>query len=272
MHWSSLVFAILALIWVVKGALGLSSRGRIALSDEERSAREAEGRRGAIRFRVPAGKVRWDDIVRGDVEIDTANIGGDFVIVRSDGTPLYHFAVVVDDAEMEITHIIRGEDHISNTPKHILLFRALGHAEPRFAHLPLILNADRTKMSKRKSQTAVSDYVAEGFIREALVAGLTEDTWDTRLPFWSHNRRVLREVQALEHKARRQDVLVDDALIYAFYDSQIPAGICTGRDLERWWREASPCCTRSGSTRRSTPSKRRPPPTPPARWRPGASP
>ena len=79
----------------------------------------------------------------------------------------------------------------------------------------------------------------EVFIREALVAGLTEDTWDTRLPFWSHNRRVLREVQALEHKARRQDVLVDDALIYAFYDSQIPAGICTGRDLERWWREAS---------------------------------
>ena len=154
--------------------------GRCAnLSDEERSAREAEGRRGAIRFRVPAGKVRWDDVVRGDVEIDTANIGGDFVIVRSDGTPLYHFAVVVDDAEMEISHIIRGEDHISNTPKHILLFRALGHAEPRFAHLPLILNADRTKMSKRKSQTAVSDYIAEGFIREALVNYLAFLGWST---------------------------------------------------------------------------------------------
>jgi nondiscriminating glutamyl-tRNA synthetase len=150
-----------------------------ALTPEERSAREADGRRGAIRFRVPAGKIRWHDIVRGDVEIDTANIGGDFVIVRSDGTPLYHFAVVVDDAEMEISHIIRGEDHISNTPKHILLFRALGHAEPEFAHLPLILNADRTKMSKRKTQTAVSDYIAEGFIREALVNYLAFLGWST---------------------------------------------------------------------------------------------
>ncbi|MEW6693477.1 MAG: ATP-dependent RNA helicase HrpA [Pseudomonadota bacterium] len=79
----------------------------------------------------------------------------------------------------------------------------------------------------------------EVFIREALVAGLTEDTWDTRLPFWAHNRRVLREVQQLEHKARRQDVLVDDALIYAFYDSQLPPDVCSGRDLERWWRDAS---------------------------------
>lgn len=79
----------------------------------------------------------------------------------------------------------------------------------------------------------------EVFIREALVAGLTEDTWETRLPFWQHNRRVLREVQQLEHKARRQDVLVDEALIYAFYDRQLPADVCSGRALERWWRSAS---------------------------------
>jgi len=101
------------------------------------------------------------------------------VIVRSDGTPLYHFAVVVDDAEMEISQIIRGEDHISNTPKHILLFRALGHAEPQFAHLPLILNPDRTKMSKRMSQTAISDYIAQGFIREAMVNYLAFLGWST---------------------------------------------------------------------------------------------
>ena len=80
---------------------------------------------------------------------------------------------------MEISHVIRGEDHLSNTPKHILLFRALGHPEPLFAHLPLILNADRTKMSKRKSQTAVSDYIAEGFIREALVNYLALLGWAT---------------------------------------------------------------------------------------------
>ena len=121
----------------------------------------------------------FDDIVRGHVEFDVSNLGGDFVIVRADGSPLYHFTVVVDDAAMEISHVIRGEDHLSNTPKHILLFRALGHAVPEFAHLPLILNADRTKMSKRKSQTAVSDYIAEGFIREALVNYLALLGWAT---------------------------------------------------------------------------------------------
>jgi glutamyl-tRNA synthetase len=131
------------------------------------------------------------------VEIDTANIGGDFVIVRSDGTPLYHFAVVVDDADMEMTHIIRGEDHISNTPKHILLFRALGHVVPLFAHLPLILNPDRTKMSKRKSQTAIADYRAQGFINEALVNYLALLGWSTGTE---------EEILALDELAGRFDL------------------------------------------------------------------
>jgi nondiscriminating glutamyl-tRNA synthetase len=150
-----------------------------ALTPEERQAREAEGRRGALRFRVGQGVVGFDDIVRGRVEIDVANLGGDFVIVRADGNPLYHFTVVVDDAAMGITHVIRGEDHLSNTPKHILLFRALGYDVPAFAHLPLILNPDRTKMSKRKSQTAVGDYIAQGFVREALVNYLAFLGWST---------------------------------------------------------------------------------------------
>ncbi|MEA2608066.1 MAG: nondiscriminating glutamyl-tRNA synthetase [Chloroflexota bacterium] len=150
-----------------------------ALTADERAAREAEGRRAAVRFRVGDGLVAFDDIVRGHVEFDAANLGGDFVIVRGDGSPLYHFTVVVDDAAMQISHVIRGEDHLSNTPKHILLFRALGYPEPRFAHLPLILNADRTKMSKRKSQTAIADYIAEGFIREALVNYLALLGWAT---------------------------------------------------------------------------------------------
>ncbi len=154
--------------------------GRCArLTPDERAAREAEGRRSALRFRVGEGLVGFDDIVRGHVEIDVANLGGDFVIVRTDGTPLYHFTVVVDDAAMAISHVIRGEDHLSNTPKHILLFRALGHEPPRFAHLPLILNPDRTKMSKRKTQTAVSDYVDQGFIREGLVNFLALLGWST---------------------------------------------------------------------------------------------
>jgi glutamyl-tRNA synthetase len=154
--------------------------GRCAnLTPDERAAREAAGRRGALRFRVGTGVVGFDDVIRGRVEIDVSNLGGDFVIVRADGTPLYHFTVTVDDAAMEISHVIRGEDHLSNTPKHILLFRALGHEEPVFAHLPLILNPDRTKMSKRKSQTAVSDYIAEGFIREALINYLALLGWST---------------------------------------------------------------------------------------------
>jgi glutamyl-tRNA synthetase len=154
--------------------------GRCAnLTPEERAVKEASGLRAALRFRVPPGVVAFDDIVRGHVEIDAFNLGGDFVIVRSDGTPLYHFTVVVDDAAMEISHVIRGEDHLSNTPKHILLFRALGHDVPAFAHLPLILNTDRTKMSKRKSQTAISDYLAQGFIKEALVNYLALLGWST---------------------------------------------------------------------------------------------
>jgi glutamyl-tRNA synthetase len=150
-----------------------------ALTVDEREARIAEGRPGALRFRVGAGVVAFDDIVRGHVEFDVSNLGGDFVIVRGDGNPLYHFTVVVDDAAMAITDVIRGEDHLSNTPKHILLFRALGYPVPRFAHLPLILNPDRSKMSKRKSQTAVSDYIAQGFIREALVNYLALLGWAT---------------------------------------------------------------------------------------------
>ena len=141
-----------------------------ALTADERAVRAAEtARPPATRFRVRAGIVGWNDMIRDRVEIDTTNLGGDFVIVRGDGTPLYHFTVVVDDAAMAISHVIRGEDHVSNTPKHILLFEALGYAVPIFGHLPLILNPDGTKMSKRKSQTAVDDYRAEGFIREGLL-------------------------------------------------------------------------------------------------------
>jgi glutamyl-tRNA synthetase len=154
--------------------------GRCAhLTADERRSREAEGRKPVIRFRVGEGIIGFDDIIRGRVEISTTALGGDLVIVRSDGTPLYHFSVCVDDAEMAITHVIRGEDHLSNTPKHILLFQALGADVPAFAHLPLILNPDRTKMSKRKSQTAVADYRAQGFIPEAFVNFLALLGWSS---------------------------------------------------------------------------------------------
>jgi glutamyl-tRNA synthetase len=144
------------------------NRRCLNLADAERAAFEAEGRPSVIRFKVEAEKVVFDDLIRGEVEFDNALLG-DFVIVRNDGMPLYHFVVVVDDEAMEITHVVRGEDHLSNTPKHIALIRALGYREPRFGHIPLILNPDRSKMSKRKSQTSITAYREEGYLPEAMV-------------------------------------------------------------------------------------------------------
>jgi glutamyl-tRNA synthetase len=154
--------------------------GRCAnLTEAERQARRAQGRPAVIRFRVGNERVEFDDLVRGHVSIDTGALGGDLVIARSDGSPLYHFVVVVDDIEMRISHVIRGEDHLSNTPKHVLLFRALGAEPPVFAHLPLILNPDRSKMSKRKSQTAIDAYREQGYIREAIVNHLALLGWSS---------------------------------------------------------------------------------------------
>ena len=154
--------------------------GRCArLTPTQRAAFEAEGRPAAIRFRVGEGIVAFDDVIRGHVEISTEALGGDFVIIRGDGSPLFHFTNVVDDIAMRISHVVRGEDHLSNVPKHILLFRALGAEPPIFGHLPLILNPDRSKMSKRKSQTSITKYVQEGFIREALVNYLALLGWSS---------------------------------------------------------------------------------------------
>jgi len=144
------------------------NRRCLTLGDAERAAFEAEGRPSVIRFKVDAEKIVFDDLIRGEVEFDNALLG-DFVIVRNDGMPLYHFVVVVDDEAMGITHVVRGEDHLSNTPKHIALIRALGYREPRFGHIPLILNPDRSKMSKRKSQTSITAYREEGYLPEAMV-------------------------------------------------------------------------------------------------------
>jgi glutamyl-tRNA synthetase len=152
------------------------NRRCLNLTDAERAAFEAQGRPSVLRFRVEPETIAFDDLVRGEVEFDNALLG-DFVIVRNDGVPLYHFSVVVDDEAMEITHVIRGEDHLSNTPKHIALIRALGYREPRFGHIALILNADRTKMSKRKSQMAISAYRDEGYLPEALVNFLAFLGW-----------------------------------------------------------------------------------------------
>jgi len=147
------------------------------LTEEEQKKLEAEGKSYVWRFRVPDGEtIVFEDLIKGIVEIGV-NEFGDFVIVRSDGSPVYNFVVVVDDALMEITHVIRGEDHLSNTPKQILIYRALGFKEPKFAHLPIILGEDRTKLSKRHGAVSVRAFRDEGYVSEAMFNGLALLGW-----------------------------------------------------------------------------------------------
>ncbi|MCL2817713.1 MAG: glutamate--tRNA ligase [Clostridiales bacterium] len=150
----------------------------LSLDDEGRRAKEAEGRRPVIRFRVPdEAEAAFDDLVRGKVVFSGAEIGGDFVIVKSDGIPTYNFAVVVDDHLMEISHVIRAEEHLSNTPKQLLLYDALGWERPLFAHVSLILGEDKSKMSKRHGSVSVIAYREEGYLPQAIVNFLALLGW-----------------------------------------------------------------------------------------------
>src|SRR5216684_4997199 len=146
----------------------LYDRTCTALTASDIAARESRGMARAVRFRVPAGITRLDDLVHGPIDFDGANIE-DFVILRSDGHPTYHLSVVSDDVEMKITHVVRGDDHISNTPKQLLLYRALGAPVPQFAHVPLILGPDRKRLAKRHGATSVMEYARKGYVAEAMM-------------------------------------------------------------------------------------------------------
>jgi glutamyl-tRNA synthetase len=135
-----------------------------------------ETKKEAIIFKVAPQVVKVNDLIRGEISFDTNTIK-DQVLIKSDGTPTYNFACVVDDATMEITHVIRGDDHISNTPKQVLLYQALGFSLPAFAHLPLILGAEGGRLSKRTGATAISDYRKMGYLPEALVNYLLLLSW-----------------------------------------------------------------------------------------------
>lgn len=139
------------------------------LTPEKKAAYEAEGRQPVVRFKVPEGKqILIRDLVRGDVVFESDGIG-DYIIVKSDGIPTYNFAVVVDDISMSITHVIRGEEHLSNTPRQVLIYEALSVPVPEFAHISLILNTEGRKMSKRDGDTAVIDYQNKGYLPEAVI-------------------------------------------------------------------------------------------------------
>ncbi len=146
------------------------------LSPEEVARRESAGDPRAIRFLVPEGRTSFDDLVHGPIEFDHVNIE-DFVVLRSDGHPTYHLSVVVDDVAMHITDVVRGDDHISNTPKQVLLYQAMGAPVPRFAHVPLILGPDKKRLSKRHGATAVGEYEKQGYLPEAMLNFLALLGW-----------------------------------------------------------------------------------------------
>lgn len=148
------------------------------LSEEERERFKDEGRASTIRFKTPPGFTVMEDIVRGRREFDNTLIG-DFILIKSDGHPAYNFACVIDDAAMQISHVIRGDDHISNTPRQLLLYEALGFNPPQFVHLPMIWGPDRTRLSKRHGATSLNEYKREGYLPEALINYLALLGWGT---------------------------------------------------------------------------------------------
>jgi glutamyl-tRNA synthetase/nondiscriminating glutamyl-tRNA synthetase len=175
-----------------------------AIPRDEARARVERGEPAVVRFRVPDDReVAFDDLVRGRVAFHTSVIG-DPVLVRSDGTPAYNFAVVVDDARMEVTHVVRGEDHISNTPRQILVYEALGFTAPRFAHLALVMGPDHTPLSKRHGATSVAEFRSKGYLPEALVNYLALIGWspggdEELLPAAELARRF--SIEAVGHSA-----------------------------------------------------------------------
>ncbi len=149
------------------------------LLDEDKAYYEETEKGKAVRFKNPKEKIVFYDIIKGKIEFDSGEFA-DLVLMKSDGTPTYNFACVVDDIEMSITHVIRGEDHISNTPKQIMLYNALGEKPPKFVHIPLILGEDRSRMSKRHGATAIADYKEKGYFPEAIINFLALMGWSPK--------------------------------------------------------------------------------------------
>ena len=148
------------------------------LTEEQKNEYLAQGRKPAIRFKVPSQEIMYDDLVKGELLFDSENIG-DFVIMRGEGIPTYNFAAAVDDGLMGITHVIRGDDHVSNTPKQLLIYYAFGFDLPKFAHIPMILGPDRTRLSKRHGATSLDYYRYRGYLPEVIINFLSLLSWSS---------------------------------------------------------------------------------------------
>lgn len=160
---------------IYKSYLEKLIRDGFAYESQEEIKEEGQ-RSSVIRFKNPNKVITFTDMIRGDITFDTTELG-DFVIAKTLEEPLYHLAVVVDDHEMNISHVIRGEDHISNTPRQILIGQAIGAIQPLYAHIPLILSKERKKLSKRDGATSLMDYKEKGYIKDALINFLTLLGW-----------------------------------------------------------------------------------------------
>ena len=164
----------------------------LALTPSRIAELESAGAPRAIRFKVPAARTSFTDAVKGPIEFDGSHIE-DFVILRSDRNPTYHLSVVVDDIDMAITHVVRGDDHISNTPKHVMLFEAFGAPTPQFAHVPLILGADKKRLSKRHGATSVTEYRRQGYLPDAMLNFLALLGWSP-----GDNRELMSRAELID--------------------------------------------------------------------------
>ncbi|ODT03480.1 MAG: glutamate--tRNA ligase [Gemmatimonadetes bacterium SCN 70-22] len=224
------------------------------LPPDEVAARLERGDPYTIRFRVPEGVTGWDDLVHGPIEFPNKDLD-DFIILRSDGTPIYNLAVVSDDIAMAITLVMRGDDHISNTPKQILLYQALGASLPTFAHLPMILGGDGKKLSKRHGATAVGDYGALGILPDAMCNFLALLGWSP-----GGDREVMTRaelIEAFSAEGLLKKAAVFDTRKLEWMNGQhlaqapiealdaylrpflVQEGLTTGEELEArrdWWR------------------------------------
>jgi len=190
---------------------------------EEVERRIAAGEPYAIRFAMPTEPIRMHDLVAGDVEFPLDHLS-DFIILRSDGTPTYHLSVVCDDIEMKVSHVVRGDDHLSNTPKHIGLFRALGYEPPTYCHLPLILGADKKRLSKRTGAASVEEFREQGILHHALYNYLALLGWSPGDDRELMSRDELVEAFTVERLVRSASVFDPDKLAWmnAQYMSSLP--------------------------------------------------
>ena len=210
------------------------------IAAETAAARIAAGEPHVWRLSVPLdrGDIVVDDVVRGET-VFPASAMDDFVLARTDGTPTYNFATVVDDADMEITHVIRGDDHLSNTPRQVLVFEALGHFVPRFAHLSMIWGADGKKLSKRHGATSVEQFRDEGYLPEALLNYLALLGWSLDGETTIVPPRVLKENFSLERISKNPAIFDTEKLEWmnGVYLRELSAEEFVGR-MVPWLAEA----------------------------------